>query len=217
MKFFLLCFKISHIMFALYRVTQKSLEIWNVGQNSLINLLRKFQLLGLWRIIIVVKVATVRIHCCLQIFKIEATKNKHIGPTSAKLLNIYRTLIGTKIDDGAMIYAATSDRFLRPLAAVQNACLRLALCAFPTSAVSSLQSLLATLPLAYHRKYPAFSHSISSLFKIPSFPHSSHCREILFYILHIVPGQSIYPCPHHILPHLPSTIHPWQLHQLNIL
>jgi ribonuclease HI len=161
-------------------------------------------------------ILTLKKNCLTSLNILKVLNNKRFGPTTAKLLNIYKILIRSKLDYGSSVYNSAADRLLRALEPVQNAGLRLALRAFPTSPVSSLQSLTGIPPLAYRRKLLAANHSIHSLSKLPNSPLISRSQEVLLQTiesLHVHPRIRL--C--NILQHIPPPIPPWETNPVRIL
>lgn len=85
------------------------------------------------------------------------------GPSSSKLLNVYKMTIRSKLDCGVAVYSTASPSLLNTPEPVQNACLRLILTALPSSPVASLQALTGTSPLLTRRLLQAAHYSISDL------------------------------------------------------
>ena len=70
-----------------------------------------------------------------------------MGLRRKTLLHLYRSLIRSKLDYGAVVYGSARTSYLRMLDPVQNQALRLCLGAFRTSPVSSLHVEANELPL----------------------------------------------------------------------
>jgi len=90
---------------------------------------------------------------CLQamnLFKIIA--HQTWGADQNTLLTLYRTLIRSKLDYGAIIYGSARKSYLKILEPVANQALRICLGAFRTSPVSSLQVLAHEPPLNLRRE-----------------------------------------------------------------
>ena len=77
---------------------------------------------------------------------------KHWGADRATLGKIYRAIIRSKIDYGAIFYDTASYSLLQSLDKIQNSCLRLILGAQFTSPISSLEVESNFPPLVLHRQ-----------------------------------------------------------------
>lgn len=75
------------------------------------------------------------------VLKVKMLSNRRFGPSSERLLNIYKIMIRKKLDYGAPIYPLASSILLKTLEPVQNTCLYLFLRMFPTSLIASLEAL----------------------------------------------------------------------------
>jgi len=84
---------------------------------------------------------------CLQamnLFKIIA--HHTWGADQSTLLTLYRTLVRSKLDYGAIVYGSTCKSYLKILEPLPNQALRICLGAYRTSPVSSLQVLAHEFP-----------------------------------------------------------------------
>lgn len=128
--------------------------------------------------------------------------NKQYGPSSNKLLNIYKNLILSKLDYGSSIYACVYEWLHQMLEPVQNLCTRLALRTFSTSPIISLQPFTGIFSLTYRRK------RLSNNMKFtPSsdFPHTKSSKQSSSQILasHLItstPPTTQY-CPIRTIPY----------------
>ena len=82
------------------------------------------------------------------------------GADRAILLNLYRSLIRSKIDYGSQIYATASDHILARLNSVHNQAIRLCTGAFRSSPVVSLNAESGEPPLEYRRLQLGLQHYI---------------------------------------------------------
>lgn len=101
--------------------------------------------------------------CGKSINLMRVLANRYWGADSSILLRIYQCLIRSKLDYGAISYATASKTNLKKIDAIQSAALRIALGAFRTSPVHSLQCLSGELPLHIRRNQISLSYAISSM------------------------------------------------------
>jgi len=145
---------------------------------------------------------------CLRTLNIlKMLNNKQYGPSSHKLLNIYKILVRSKLDYGSSIHASASQRLLQLLEPIQNTCIKLALRAFPTTPINSLQALSGISPLPFRRKCLTANHAIHSLSKLPNSPYLQLSKQFLSQTLKSLSNES--PHPHNILQCITSLIPPW--------
>jgi len=81
----------------------------------------------------------------MNLFKIIAHQTQ--GADQCTLLTLYRTLICSKLDYGAIVYGSARKSYLNILEPVANQALRICLGAYRTSPVCSLQVLAHESPL----------------------------------------------------------------------
>ena len=74
------------------------------------------------------------------------------GPDRKVMLRLYRSLVRSKLDYGCVVYGSARQSYLRKLDSIHNQGLRLALCAFRTSPVTSLYAEANELSLNLRRK-----------------------------------------------------------------
>jgi len=137
----------------------------------------------------------------INILKIISHPSK--GCNRKRLLQLYRSLIRSRLDYGAPIYNLTSKSVLSLIDTIQTSSLRLALGAFRTSPRLSLCAEAAEPPLFY-RRLVLTSNLLSSVAQYPQLP---------IYNSIFLPAPSPYPVSHkHISQHLnpllasPSTL-----------
>lgn len=99
--------------------------------------------------------------------KAEATKSLNLlkvlsstswGTDRRSMLRLYQSLILPKIDYGSIIYSSSKEKLLQALEPVQNNALRLALGAFKSSPVASLQCETSIPPLKFRRQKLILNH-----------------------------------------------------------
>jgi len=74
------------------------------------------------------------------------------GADQSTLLTLYRTLIRSKLDYGAIVYGSARKSYLKIVEPVANQALRICLGAYRTSPVSSLQVFAHELPVELRRE-----------------------------------------------------------------
>ena len=89
--------------------------------------------------------------------KVSGTK---FGAHRTTLLQMYNTLIRSKLDYGSSIYATASKTLLQKLNILENQALRIATGTLRSTPISSLHVDCNQIPLHLHRKYRAISHLI---------------------------------------------------------
>ena len=102
----------------------------------------------------------------LSAFKILC--NPEWGGDSDILLNLYRSLIRSKLDYGSFIYGSAADTHLNKLETIQNRGLRFALGAFRSSRATSLHAEANELPMDLRRQKLGLQYAI----KISSTPEN---------------------------------------------
>ena len=92
-----------------------------------------------------------------------------MGADKSVLLNLYRTLIRSKLDYGCIVYVSARPSYLKMFNTIHHQGLRLALGAFRTSPVESLYIEAGELPLEERRIKLSLQH-ITKLKSTPSNP-----------------------------------------------
>ena len=103
----------------------------------------------------------------LDIIKVVA--NQEWGADKSVLLNLYRSLIRSKLDYGCIVYGSARPSYLKMLNTIHHQGLRLALGAFRTSPVESLYVEAGELPLEERRIKLSLQY-ITKLKSTPSNP-----------------------------------------------
>lgn len=83
---------------------------------------------------------------------LKAVANQHWGAQKEILLSLYRTLIRSKIDYGAIVYGTATPSTLKKIDVIHNTCLRMAIGAHRTSPIKSILSEAGEQPLSYRRQ-----------------------------------------------------------------
>ena len=92
------------------------------------------------------------------------------GTDEKTLLHLYRALIRSKLDYGAVVYGSARKSYLRMLEPIQNQALRICLGAFRTSPVTSLHAEANEMPLDLRRRKLASQYclKVSSMVTNPT-------------------------------------------------
>lgn len=101
---------------------------------------------------------------CSKVLNLMKTLANHDwGADTTTLLNIYKSMIRSRLDYGSTIYSTASKTQLERLNPIQNTAIRIATGAFRTSPSHSLCCLSGELPLPYRRNLQTLSHSLKIL------------------------------------------------------
>ncbi|KAG5860728.1 hypothetical protein JTB14_020848, partial [Gonioctena quinquepunctata] len=108
----------------------------------------------------------------------EAIPYSHIanlnwGSDNRILINLYKSIVLSKLDYGAIVYASARISYLKLLEPIQASGLRLALGAFRTSPYLSLCCEAGVPPLDFRRKQLIANYAIK-LWAIPDHPNHHH-------------------------------------------
>lgn len=95
------------------------------------------------------------------------------GAQKEVLLNLYRSLIRSKIDYGCISYGIARPTILKKLDSIHNTAVRISTGAFCTSPVRSLLCEAGEMPLHYRRQQLTMSHIIN-LARNPNIPSYDH-------------------------------------------
>ena len=100
---------------------------------------------------------------------LKVVSHQHWGADKKTVLILYRALVRSKLDYGSVVYGSARPSYLKTLEPIQNQALRLALGAFPTSPIASLNALCSEPPLSIRRTKLSLSYS-SKLMGSPDNP-----------------------------------------------
>ena len=112
---------------------------------------------------------TLKTKCMKALDIIKVVANQEWGADKTVLLNLYRSLIRSKLDYGCIVYGSARPSYLKMLNTVHHQGLRLALGAFRTSPVESLYVEASELPLEQRRIKLSLQY-ITKLKSTPSNP-----------------------------------------------
>ena len=111
--------------------------------------------------------------CLKALNLLKVVAHQHWGADKDTILMLYRALIRSKLDYGSVVYGSARESYLKCLEPIQNQALRLALGAFHTSPITSLNALCSEPPLHIRRTKLALSYS-SKLLGHPENPAYKH-------------------------------------------
>ena len=135
----------------------------------------------------------------LDIIKVVA--NQEWGADKSVLLNLYRSLIRSKLDYGCIVYGSARPSYLKMLNTIHHQGLRLALGAFRTSPVESLYIEAGELPLEERRIKLSLQY-ITKLKSTPSNPAYDCVFEPEFIQKYLRNVKSIKPLGIRMMDHL---------------
>lgn len=90
---------------------------------------------------------------------LKTLANQNWGADRTTLLHIYRALIRSRIDYGAIVYASASKSLLKTIDSIHNTAIRIALGAYRTSPTESLYCESGEPPLVLRRQYLSLSYA----------------------------------------------------------
>jgi ribonuclease HI len=93
----------------------------------------------------------------LNLLKVVA--HQHWGADKDTILKLYRAIVRSKLDYGSVVYGGARPSYLKKLDPVQNQAMRLALGAFHSSPIPSLNALCMEPPLSIRRTKLSLSYS----------------------------------------------------------
>ena len=85
--------------------------------------------------------------------------HQYWGADKDTIMKLYRAVVRSKLDYGSAVYGSARPSYLKKLEPIQNQALRLALGAFHTSPIPSLNALCSEPPLHIRRTKLALSYS----------------------------------------------------------
>ena len=98
--------------------------------------------------------------CQLSLNALKILSNPEWGGDAETLLHLYRSIVRSKLDYASPVYGSARPSYLKMLDPVQNQGLRVALGAFRTSPVESLQAEANEPPLELRRKKLSLQYTI---------------------------------------------------------
>ena len=107
---------------------------------------------------------------------LKVVSHQDWGADKDTLLKLYRALIRSKLDYGAIVYGSARPSYLKLLDPIQNQALRIATGAFPTSPIPSLYAETGEPPLEIRRT----KVSLSYLTKLSGNPENPAYKCVLF-------------------------------------
>ena len=109
--------------------------------DRLFLLLRKLSFLGLLfdkKLSFIPHIKALKAKCLKALDVLKVLSNTKWGGDRSVLLNLYRSLVRSKLDYGSIVYGSARKSYLKGLDIIHHQVLRLALGAFRTSPVESL-------------------------------------------------------------------------------
>ena len=107
--------------------------------------------------------------CLKALDIIKVVSNQEWGADKSVLLNLYRSLVRSKLDYGCIVYGSARPSYLKMLNTIHHQGLRLALGAFRTSPIESLYVEAGELPLEQRRVKLSLQY-VTKLKSTPSNP-----------------------------------------------
>ena len=98
--------------------------------------------------------------CNARLNLLRKLSGAKFGAHRTTLLQMYNTLIRSKIDYGSSIYSAASKTLLQKLTVLENQALRIATGTLRSTPISSLHVECNQIPLNLHRRYKTITHLI---------------------------------------------------------
>ncbi|XP_072395249.1 uncharacterized protein [Diabrotica undecimpunctata] len=89
----------------------------------------------------------------------KTVSNKNYGADYNCLIQVYKTLIRSKIDYGSIVYTSAKEYLLHHLDIIQNTALRIATGAFRTSPIESLRAETGEQSLKYRRMHLSLTYA----------------------------------------------------------
>ena len=90
---------------------------------------------------------------------LKVVSHQNWGADKDTILTLYRAIVRSKLDYGSIVYGSARPSYLKKLEPIQNQALRLALGAFHTSPIPSLNALCSEPPLSVRRTKLYLSYS----------------------------------------------------------
>ena len=106
-----------------------------------IKIVKEFKFLGVIfdsKLSFVPHIKMLRTKCAKALDILKVVSNTHWGADKNVLLQLYRSLVRSKLDYGSIVYGSARKSYLQALDAIHNQGIRMCLGAFPTSPIESL-------------------------------------------------------------------------------
>ena len=161
---------------------------------------------------------------------LKVVAHQHWGADKDTILTLYRALVRSKLDYGSAVYGSARPSYLKKLEPIQNQALRLALGAFHTSPIPSLNALCSEPPLHIRRTKLALSYS-SKLLGHPDNPAYQHVFKTKYDKKYLEKESVIKPMScriakhvadgkipfddRHVLPSVDLVFPPWETPAIN--
>ena len=146
--------------------------------NQRIEVMEKARFLGVIfdkKLNFLAHIKDLKLRCMKALRVMKVLSSKEWGSDSDTLLQVYRTLIRSKLDYGCFIYGSAKPSYLGMLDPIHHQGLRLALGAYRTSPVESLYAEADEPPLKLRRKKLALQYAT----KLKAFPKNPVQKHIL--------------------------------------
>lgn len=167
-------------------------------------------------------IAATRKKCISPMNLLKVLSHFNWGADRKILLQLFKSLIRSKIDYGSVVYGAARPSYMQKLEAVHNASLRLCSGAFRTSPIPSLQVEANELPMALRREQlslqyatklksnlsnPAFESVFTPQFRNFYASKPSYIRPLAYRLEDQLDAVCSVPVVHHFIPDIP----PWHI------
>lgn len=167
--------------------------------------------------------------CAAGINLMKVLSHHYWGASTDSLLNIYRSIVRSRLDYGSIAFTTARKSYIKTIDRIQHKCLRLALGAFPTTPIESLQCIANEPPLSLRREQLSLIYATTISTTPNNFNYrntfSTRFKSIFNSKPHIPP-----PFYHRIgalenklgiqintsLPLLTSLVPPWTITNINI-
>ena len=171
-------------------------------------------------------IKALKLRCLKALNVIKAVANTDWGADCSVLLQLYRSLVRSKLDYGSIVYGSAPKSYLKQLNTVHHQGLRLCLGAFRTSPVESLY-VAANEPSLENRRIKLSLQYVVKLAANPSNPAHNCVFRPNYHQLYEAKRKAIKPLGIRIQPHLLasqidieniapiviSEMPPWEIHR----
>jgi len=167
-------------------------------------------------------IATIRKKCVAPMNLLRVLSHFDWGADRKILLQLFKSLIRSKIDYGSVVYGAARPSYIKRLESIHNAGLRLCTGAYRTSPIPSLQVEANELPMALRRDQlslqyatklksnqsnPAYEAVFTPQYRNFYTSKPSYIRPLAYRIEDQLEAVCSMPVVHHSIPDMP----PWHL------